>query len=345
MGLMMERVKIGERFVGHGFPVFVIAEAGINHNGDMGKARTLIEAAAEAGADAVKFQSHLPKAEMLREGFTADYVGGSLFKLLTKVELSPEDHFSLKEHAESSGLIFLSTPFSREAADLLEVLDVSAFKVGSGELTNLPLLSHIAGKGRPMIVSTGMSEMEEIEEAVQSIRRLNSQLVLMQCTSTYPSRYEDVNLGAISVLRERFQCPVGLSDHSEGIYAALGAVALGAAVIEKHFTISRNWEGPDQKASIEPHELRELVKGVRAVEKALGCRKTVVEAELEVQRMARESVVSLEVIPEGATISEEMVWVKRPGTGIPARELQKVIGRKARRHIEANTMLRWGDLS
>ncbi len=345
MGLMMERVKIGERFVGHGFPVFIIAEAGINHNGDMEKARTLIEAAAEAGADAVKFQSHLPKEEMLREGFTADYVGGSLFEVLTKVELSPEDHHCLKEHAENSGLIFLSTPFSREAADLLELLGVSAFKVGSGELTNLPLLSHIAGKGRPMIVSTGMSEMEEVEEAVQSIRRLNSQLVLMQCTSTYPSRYEDVNLGAISVLRERFQCPVGLSDHSEGIYTALGAVALGGAVIEKHFTISRNWEGPDQKASIEPHELRELVKGVRAVEKAMGSKKTVVEGELDVQRMARESVVSLEAIPEGATILEEMVWVKRPGTGVPARELQEVIGRKARRHIEANTMLRWDDLS
>jgi N-acetylneuraminate synthase len=336
---MSREVMIGERAVGGDHPVFVIAEAGINHDGDMGKARDLVAAAADAGATAVKFQTHLPEMEMLRDGETADYVGESLFDLLKR-----DQHLELKDYAESLGIVFISTPFSREAADLLDSVGVPAFKIGSGEMTNHPFLRHVAGKGKPVILSTGMSTLEEVGDSVAVVTELNPDLILMQCTSTYPSRYEDINLHVLETYRERFGVPVGLSDHSEGVYTCLGAVALGASVLEKHFTLDRNWPGPDQKASIEPRELEELVRGARAVKAALGARKEVIADEVPVQRMARESVVALVDLRPGTVISSDMVWVKRPGTGIPAREMDKVIGRRVKRAVAAETLLSWEDL-
>lgn len=341
---MSREVRIGERAIGGDHPVFVIAEAGINHDGDMGKARDLVAAAADAGATAVKFQTHLPEMEMLRDGETADYVGESLFDLLKRVELTRDQHLELKSYAESLGIVFISTPFSREAADLLDSVEVPAFKIGSGEMTNHPFLRHVAAKGKPVILSTGMSTLQEVEDSVAVVTELNPDLILMQCTSTYPSRYEDINLHVLETYRERFGVPVGLSDHSEGVYTCLGAVALGAAVLEKHFTLDRNWPGPDQKASIEPRELEELVRGARAVKAALGARKEVIADEVPVQRMARESVVALVDLQPGTTISSDMVWVKRPGTGIPAREMDKVIGRRVRRAVAAESLLSWEDL-
>lgn len=341
---MSRAVMIGEHAVGGEHPVFVIAEAGINHDGDMAKARDLVAAAADAGANAVKFQTHLPEMEMLRDGETADYVGESLFELLKRVELTYEQHLELRTYAENLGICFLSTPFSREAADLLDKVGVPAFKIGSGEMTNHPLIRHVAGKGKPVILSTGMSTLEEVEESVSVVTRVNPDLILMQCTSTYPSRYEDINLHVLETYRERFGIPVGLSDHSEGVYTCLGAVALGAAVLEKHFTLDRDWPGPDQKASIEPQELEELVRGARAVKAALGDRKEVIADEVPVQRMARESVVALVDMEPGTTISADMVWVKRPGTGIPAREMDKIIGRRVRHAVAADSLLSWEDL-
>ena len=338
-------MKIGNRDIGEGQACFVIAEAGINHNGDIDKAKMLIDAAATCGADAVKFQTHLPEKEMLRDSVTAAYVGESLFDLLKRVELSREDHAELKGHATNKGILFLSTPFSREAVELLEEIGVPAYKVGSGEMTNFPLLKHIANKKKPMIISTGMSTFQEIEETVSFIKKYNNDLILMHCTSTYPTRYEDVNLKVIEKLRQHFGIPVGLSDHSAGIYTALAAVALGACMIEKHFTIKRSWPGPDQKASITPGELKELVKGIRAIEKALGSIKKVADDEMPVQRMARESVVSLVDIRKGTVIEENMVWVKRPGTGIPAKYLGEVIGKKAKQDIAANSVITWEDLN
>lgn len=341
---MTREVRIGERPVGDAHPVFVVAEAGVNHDGDMAKARELVAAAAECGADAVKFQTHLPEREMLPQGETAGYVGESLYTLLKRVELSREQHQELRAEADRRGILFLSTPFSREAADLLEELGVPAFKIGSGEMTNWPLLRHVARKGKPVILSTGMSTLEEVAQAVAQVRALNPDLILLQCTSSYPTRYEDVHLGVIGLYRERFGVPVGLSDHSPGVYTALGAVALGASLLEKHFTLDRRWPGPDQQASIEPPELRELVRGARAIKAALGGTKAVLAEEVPVQRMARESVVTLVDIPAGGVLTEEMVWVKRPGTGIPARELERVIGRRVRRPVPADTLLTWEDL-
>jgi sialic acid synthase SpsE len=281
---------------------------------------------------------------MLKETVTADYVGESLFDLLKRVELSKKDHVELKNYATDKGLLFLSTPFSKEAVDMLEELGVIAYKVGSGEMTNLPLLGYIATKNKTMIISTGMSTFEEIEETVNFVKKLNNNLILLHCTSTYPTKYVDVNLRVIEHLRENFKIPVGLSDHSIGIYTALAAVVLGACVIEKHFTISRDLPGPDQNASITPNELEELVKGVRAIEKALGSTKKVTDDELQIQKMARESVVTLVDISKGSVITNDMVWVKRPGTGIPAKHMEKVIGRIAQKDIKADTIIKWDDL-
>lgn len=341
---MERKTRIGSKLIGEGEPCFIIAEAGINHNGDINLAKKLINAAKDAGADAVKFQTHIPEEEMLKDDSTAEYVGESLFDLLKRVELSKKDHIELKTYAANKGILFLSTPFSREAVDLLEEIGVPAYKVGSGEMTNLPLLEYISKKKKPMIISTGMSMFEEIEETVNFVKKFNDDLILLHCTSTYPTRYEDVNLRVIERLREKFKIPVGLSDHSIGIYTALASVVLGACIIEKHFTINRDLPGPDQKASIISGELKELVKGVRAIEKALGSTKRITDDELSVQRMARESVVSLVNIPNGTVITEDMVWVKRPGIGIPPKYLNKVIGMKTRKNIKANTIIKWSDL-
>ncbi|MBN1941095.1 MAG: N-acetylneuraminate synthase [Candidatus Diapherotrites archaeon] len=340
----MKTLNIGNRGIGTGKPVFVIAEIGINHNGDIELAKKMIDAAQKAGASAVKFQTHIPEKEMLKNGFSAGYVGESLFDLLKRVELSKNDHLILKEHAEKNCIIFLSTPFSREAADMLGEIGVHAFKVGSGELTNIPLLKHIASKGKPMIISTGMSNLEEIRETIEELKKINPKIVILHCTSDYPTKYENVNLKVIETLQREFELPVGLSDHSAGIYTALAAVALGACVIEKHFTLDRSLPGPDQSASINPTELEELVKGVKAVEKALGEEKKVTETEKEVQKMARESVVAVKEIRKGEKIDEDSVWVKRPGIGIPAKELEKVIGKIAVRDIKKDSLIKWDDL-
>jgi len=341
---MKNKIKIGNKFIGDKCRCFIIAEAGINHNGNIKKALALIDKAAECGADAIKFQTHIPEKEMLKDGFTAKYVGSSLFNLLKKVELSKEDHIKLKKYAKKRKILFLSTPFSREAADLLEEIGVNGYKTGSGEMTNLPLLKHIAKKGKPMIISTGMSTLKEIQETVNFIKRFNNNFIILHCTSSYPTKYEDINLKVIESLREKLKVPIGLSDHSIGIYTALAAIALGVCVVEKHFTISRKWPGPDQGASIEPKELKELVQGIRAVEKALGSVKRINKDEEPIKKMARESVVSLVDIAKGTIIKREMVWVKRPGIGIPAKDLEKVVSLKAKKNIKANQLIKWNDL-
>jgi len=338
-------MTIGDREVGRGRPCFIIAEAGINHNGDVKIAAELVEAAAEAGADAIKFQTHLPEHEMLRDGATASYVGESLFELLTRTALSPEAHYTLRDLAARKGIVFLSTPFSREAADFLETLGLPVFKTGSGELTNLPLQRHIAGKGKPMIISTGMSTPEEIDGTVSAVKAAGATFALMHCTSTYPTPFEHVQLGCIGDLRRRYHVPVGLSDHTLGNYMAFAAAALGANLFEKHFTVSRSLPGPDQQGSMEPSELQDLVRGVRAIEKALGATKQIQPGEQDVRNMALHSVVSVREIAAGATIRVADVWAKRPGTGIPARQLDEIIGRRTKHAIASDTLVRWDDLA
>lgn len=340
------KISIGGRPVGDGAPCFIIAEAGINHNGDAKLAADLVDAAAEARADAIKFQTHMPEFEMLRAGPTAAYVGEGLFELLSRVRLSDDDHLQLKERAEKRGMVFLSTAFCREAADFLLGMGLLAFKTGSGELTNDPLLDHIARFGKPMIVSTGMSTDDEIARAVDVVTARNPNLALMHCTSTYPTPYEDVHLRYLVSLKQRYRVPVGISDHTPDGWASAAAVALGANLVEKHFTISRRLPGPDQSASIEPHELANLVDGVRKIERAMGTSRgrAFRPGEAEVRKMAGHSVVSLREIRAGEPIGPEDVWVKRPGTGIPAGKLSDVVGRRAARAIPKDAVLRWEDL-
>jgi sialic acid synthase SpsE len=337
-------ITIGAREIGAGRPCFVIAEAGINHNGDVKIAAELVEAAAAAGADAIKFQTHLPEFEMLKGGATAAYVGESLFDLLTRTALSPEGHLEMRDLAKRRGIVFMSTPFSREAADYLDGIGVPAFKTGSGELTNIPLQRHVARKGKPMIVSTGMSTPEEIDATVNALREERAQFALMHCTSTYPTPFEHVQLGCIPALQARYGVPVGFSDHTLGTAISLAAVASGANIFEKHFTASRSLPGPDQQGSMEPKELEALVRDIRAIEKSLGATKQIQPGEQDVRNMALHSVVSIRDVAAGAAITAADVWVKRPGTGIPARQLQDVIGKTAARAIARDTLVRWDDL-
>jgi sialic acid synthase SpsE len=337
-------ITIGARAIGTGHPCFVIAEAGINHNGDVNIAAQLVEAAAAAGADAIKFQTHFPEHEMLRGGATAAYVGESLFDLLTRTALSKEAHVQMRDLAAQQGVVFMSTPFSREAADFLETIGVPAYKTGSGELTNIPLQRHIARKGKPMIVSTGMSTPEEIDATVRALREEHASFALMHCTSTYPTPFEHVQLGCIPALQGKYDVPVGFSDHTLGTAVSLAAVASGANLFEKHFTASRSLPGPDQQGSMEPKELYALVKDIRAIEQSLGSMKKIQPGEQDVRDMALHSVVTLRDVVAGATIGKDDVWVKRPGTGIPARQLGDVIGKVASRSIARDTLVRWEDL-
>jgi sialic acid synthase SpsE len=339
-----ERITIGQREVGDGRPCFIIAEAGINHNGDVALAAELVDAAAAAGADAIKFQTHFPEHEMLRDGATASYVGESLFDLLTRTALSREHHVTLRDRARQKGIQFLSTPFSREAADFLETLGVPAFKTGSGELTHLPMQQHIARKGKPMIISTGMATPEEIDRTVQAVRAAGASFALMHCTSTYPTPFEHVQLGCIPALKRKYGVPVGFSDHTLGSFMAFAAVASGANLFEKHFTVSRSLPGPDQQGSMEPRELADVVRGIRAVERAGGATKQIQPGEQEVRNMAHHSVVSIRDIAAGATIGAADVWAKRPGTGIPARQLNEVVGRVSARAIAKDHLVSWDDL-
>ena len=314
----LRHLTLGTREIGPGHPCFVIAEAGINHNGDTVLAAELVDAAARAGADAIKFQTHFPEHEMLRGGATAAYVGESLFDLLTRTALSREAHATLRDLAASKGIVFLSTPFSREAADFLETLGVPAFKTGSGELTNIPLQRHIARKRKPMIVSTGMSTPDEIDATVRALDEEGATYALMHCTSTYPTPFEHVQLGCIAALQSKYGVPVGFSDHTLGTAISLAAVASGANIFEKHFTASRSLPGPDQQGSMEPQELESLVRDIRAVEQSLGAAKKIQPGEQDVRNMALHSVVSIRDIDAGRRISADDVWPKRPGTGIPA---------------------------
>ena len=341
---MSASIAIAGREIGPGRPCFVIAEAGINHNGDEALAADLVAAAADAGADAIKFQTHFPEHQMLPDAETAAYVGESVYDLLARTALSRDAHVRLQRLARDRGIVFLSTPFSREAADFLESIDVPAFKTGSGELTHLPLQRHIARKRRPMIISTGMAMPEEIERTVTVVREQGAPFALMHCTSTYPTPFEHVQLGNIAALREKYRVPVGLSDHTLGPYMAFAAAALGANLLEKHFTTSRGLPGPDQEGSMEPDELRDIVRGIRAIERAGGATKTIQPGEQDVRAMAHHSIVTVRDIAEGTVITADDVWAKRPGTGIPPRQLDEVIGRVAARTIPRDHLVSWSDL-
>jgi sialic acid synthase SpsE len=344
---MSKSVKIGDHLVGDGHPPFIIAEACVNHQGDFEHAKRMVYFAHAMGADAIKFQMHILQDEMLPEVPMSDNFEKSLWDVIDSTNFSTEQHRELIALCRGLGIQYLCTPFSRASVDVLQSLGVDAFKTGSGELTNVPFMRHIAAYGKPTIVSTGMSLMEEIGETVDIFKAAGTPLLLTHCVSAYPCPYDRVNLGMVPRLAEAFDVPTGLSCHTPSVYTALGAVALGACVIEKHFTFDRMQKGPDHKSSIEGYELGELVKGCRAVWEARGATREIFPEEQQIVAWARESVVSLKPIPKGTRITSEMVSVKRPSPGpgvVPAKDLDKVIGAVTRADIAPDRQILWNDI-
>ncbi|HNX82598.1 MAG TPA: N-acetylneuraminate synthase family protein [Candidatus Omnitrophota bacterium] len=337
---------IGRRLIGEASPPLVIAEVGINHNGQLEKAFHLVDAAIKAGAECIKFQCHITDAEMVKTDMKPGKISDeTLWDIIKRCELSAEEEYRLKKYCDSKGILFLSTPFSREAADRLEAMGVKAFKIGSGECNNIPLIEHIARKKKPIILSTGMNNLNSIGKTVQRIKKYDAKLMLMHCTSMYPTPYDKVRLRAIMELKKAFRVPVGLSDHSLGIYTCLGAVALGACVLEKHFTCSKDWPGPDIKISIDPKELKDLVIGARAVFEARGGKKTILKEEKPVIDFAYASVCTISPVTKGERFTSNNVWVKRPGIGqIPASSIQKVLGKKSKRDIASGVLIKKTDI-
>ncbi|MBM3942638.1 MAG: CMP-N-acetylneuraminic acid synthetase [SAR202 cluster bacterium] len=339
---MMKDMKIGSVVVGEGRPTVTIAEAACEHMGSLEVAKCMVDAAKWAGADIIKFQLHIPEEEMVRGA--VKFWAGDLDEVLSRINLPPEAHVELMDYCKQVGIQYLCTPFCAKAADVLEEIGSPAFKIGSGEMTNLPMLRHIAKKDKPMIVSTGMATVEEIGETVATLREEGTQFMLTHCTSEYPPKYEDINLGFIPRLREMFDVMVGHSDHTPDIWTALGAVAMGARVVEKHFTLDRYLKGPDQHVSLIPAEFKTMVEGIRKLEAALGSEKRVHAEEEPVRHWAHHSVVCLQDIPLGTAITGGMVGVKRPGWGIPAKYLDRLDGRRTRRSLPKGTILQWEDI-
>lgn len=344
---MPEIVIVGRR-IGPDHPPFVIAEVGINHEGEVDKAIALVDAAVESGAEVVKFQCHITEKEMVPTDMTPGEISSEkLWDIIKGCELTEEEERRVQKYCTEKGILYLSTPFSREASDRLQAMGVPAFKIGSGECNNLPLLDHIARFGKPMILSTGMNDLASVRRSVAAIRRHGTSVAILHCTSMYPTPYEKVRLGAVAELMREFpDLPVGLSDHSMNIWTCLGAVSLGACILEKHFTISRRWPGPDTGISIEPAELKSLIDGSRAVWQARGGSKTILPEEQPVIDFAYATVVTTMAIAKGQRFTRDNTWVKRPGTGpIHATRLEAVLGKIAQRDVPADVHVRPEDVA
>ena len=332
----MKTIKIGDRIIGDGRPCFIIAEAGINHNGNLEIAKQLVDSAAKAGADAVKFQIY--KAEEFCS------TNSEYFDTFKSIEFSTDEWTEISEYAIKRDIIFTASVFGEESADLLDALGSQVFKIASGDLTHYPLLRYIAKKKKPIILSTGMSDIGEINDALNEIYSMgNRNVALLHCVSNYPTKYEEANLFAIKTMKECFKIPVGFSDHTIGITIPIAAVASGANIIEKHFTLDKNMEGPDHKLSLDPDEFRQMVKNIKYVEWAMGDGiKRPTKEEEEIKKVARRSVVAKIDIPEGAIITtEDMFDVKRPGTGIEPKYMERIVGKRARIDIKEGDLITW----
>ena len=340
---MKPKIKIGKRWVGEKFSPFVIAEIGINHGGSFKKAKKMIYDAYLSGAECVKFQSHIITEEMIKNDVIPGNAKESIWKIIKRCQLSEREEIKLKKHAENLGLIFLSTPFSRAAADRLEKMNIVAYKIGSGECNNYPLIEHIASFGKPIILSTGMNNIFTIKKSVEILERKRVKYALLHVTSMYPTPYEKVRLGALTELRENFpRAVVGLSDHSYGNYTCFGAISLGASILEKHFTSTKKWAGPDISISLNPQQFKDLVMGSKAIFQSLGGHKTILKEEQLTINFAYSCVVTTKAIEKGELFTKENLWVKRPGTGeIKARGYDKILNRRASIRIKQNTQLKW----
>jgi N,N'-diacetyllegionaminate synthase len=349
----MPSIKLGEVEIGPGHPPYVIAEIGSNHNGDMDLCFQLIDAAAGAGAHAVKFQSWteeslIAEVEYARNTSYGDRKKhfGSLRDMVKAYQFTPEQHRLAHDRSAERGIAFCSTPFSCAEADMLAQLDVPFYKIASMDIVHLPLLRHIARKGRPLVLSTGMATLGEIERAIMTVRAEgNDQIVLLHCVSLYPPRIDQINLRNITMLQQAFGVPAGFSDHTLGTAIALAAVALGACIIEKHFTLDKDMPGWDHAVSADPIELRAIVEAGGSIQSALGVRHRVVSpAEMAKREQFRRSIVAQRDLPSGHTLQEADLTAKRPGTGIAPDELDHVLGRTLKRDLACDDLLSWEDL-
>ncbi len=341
-------MKIAHREIGSNHPPLVIADIGINHGGDLDVAKNMVRLAAGAGCEMIKHQTHIIEDEMTEEAKSifppnADV---SIWHVMERCALSLDEEAELKRYTETLGMIWISTPFSRAAADFLETLDVPAYKIGSGEADNLPLIRHIARKGKPVILSTGMQTIDTIRRSVDILDAAGVEYALLECTNLYPSPPEIVSLQGVTDLKAAFpKAVVGFSDHSIGPEMALASVALGACILERHYTDTRYRKGPDIINSMDPAELRFLIDRSREIHMALRNPKRRTEAEEPVYRFARASVVADRDLPEGHVINEADIWARRPGSGeIAGYDFDKVVGMRLKRAVTRNTQLRWGDL-
>lgn len=337
-------IQIKDRKIGKDFPPLVIAEIGINHEGDIVKAKQMIKDAYDVGAECIKFQCHVIADEMTVAA--KEVIPGnakeSIWDIMERCVLTEEEDRELKNYAEQLGMIYLSTPFSRAAADQLQKMGVSAYKIGSGECNNYPLIEHIASFGKPIILSTGMNDLESVKKAVDIFEKYKTPYALLHCTSIYPTPYDKIRLGALKELSDTFSdAVIGLSDHSFGNYACFGATALGASILERHFTSDKAWPGPDVEISMDPKELKDLIIGSRAIYQALGGSKNILKEEQPTIDFAYACVVSIKSIRQGEVFTKDNIWVKRPGTGeFKAEYFERIIGRVARIDIEANIQLK-----
>lgn len=325
---------------------FIICEIGVNHNGDVELAKKMIEKASECGVDAVKFQTFNSEDLVTDNAKTAQYQEkntneSSQLELLKKLELTFDEFEELKNYALEHDVMFISSPFDVKSVDLLEKLDVPFYKLGSGELNNFELIDYIQKTNKPLILSTGMSSLDEITETYNHIKNKDN-LILLHCITGYPTSFSEANLNFIKTMQKEFDVPIGFSDHSPGIELPIAAVALGACIIEKHFTLDKTLEGPDHKASLNPKEFKNMVEAIRNVEIAMGdgVRK-ISENEDEIKKIARKSIVLNENISKGTAIERKMLSIKRPGTGIAPNDIEKIIGKKVNRNLSANSVLKW----
>lgn len=340
----MNTISIKDRLIGENQPVFIIAEGCDNHMGDLDTAKEMCRQAKLAGCDCIKFQHHLPDEEMLKDVPMSSNFDIPLYDFLKLHALTLDQHVALKKYCEEIGILYLCTPFSLKAAYELNEIGVDAFKIGSGEMTDIPSLVKIAELGKPMIVSTGMSDLDEIERTYQALEATGVDFAFTNCLSEYPPKYEDVNLNVIPIMKKRFpKAVIGHSDHTPDLYTCYAAVALGASIIEKHVILNKQTPGPDQSVSIDFFDLYQLVDGIRKVESALGSEKKVHTNEKTIREWAFRSIVSTRPIKQGEVITQEMIWSKRPGTGIPSHKMNEVIGKTATKDIPENVLLAWED--
>jgi sialic acid synthase SpsE len=331
--------------------ISIIAEIGINHDGNLPKALKLIEAAKACGADIVKFQMHLPKEQMLPDTSTADYVEGSIYDLLRKVSLSKTDFIEIKRCCSDNDIEFMCTPFSIKAIDWLEEIGVSRYKIGSGELTKLDFVEYIAKKGKPVIFSTGMATFSQVKETLDLLMEFLEEIVIMQCTSLYPPTHNQIDLNVLDSYKGLIETypgkriALGFSDHSLDNYACIGSVAKGVKFIEKHFTLDKRDQGPDHAISADINDFKALVRDIRIMEKCCGrSEKHLFEEEWPIVRMARHSLVLLKEVTPGKKLTKDNLGTKRPGDGIPANEYYSFLGKTVKKALKKDTLLRRDDL-